>query len=1108
MHLTEAAHKDTPTSSQIIFANQNEEILSKRFQLEADCNTTFTSLTYAALHSASPIEQEKILRGENIPETFEMTIPLTNLPPRPRIAPGNREAECPYCFTVCSADEFDEISWPHHIIQDLMPFVCVLPECPSPNAMYDTHTGWISHMRKEHTHRGWACMDSTHIGPLYFSEKLDFKTHIETEHGDDFSEDEVENIIEDCYGDIPGDKKLEICPFCGERESQYWPEGNIEDHIARRLISLAHTSISWHIDLLDNVLFEAVPVIEVDRSTFHIVSTGQSAATSPLKLIKKVPFILPLERPTSFAGRLRELNQLQTHVLSEGGKKLAVYGLGGCGKTALVLELAYWMKKKDPSRTVFWVPAFSQESFEQAYRDMAQYLEIPGIEDSEADVKELVKSRLSKHNTEQWLLIVDNVDDSDILFSPLGQNSSTNRLIDYLPHSSQGSIVFTSRTRKTAVKLAPENLIALGDLTKHDAIKMLKARLHPEHQHELLVQETIDTFLDTLNYFALAIVQAAAFINRTGISLSMYVSMYRNSEKDATTLLHEVFDDQSRYQDHNKPVATTWYTSFEQIRREDNLASQYLSFMACTLNTDIPASMLPGSNSSMEHTNAIETLKAYTFITERIAQKDKQQMKKKASTKAFDMHPLVQIAIKGWLLSRNKWNSWIKRSLKQLKSIVPRGDHETRRLWMAYLPHAVHLVRLEEANGMKRTISLLERIGHCECALGRYLDAEQTHQCVLDKRKARFGEEHPATLASMNDVGLALSLQGKHAMAETFHRETLFKRRTVLGDQHVSTLISMNNLADTLHSRGKYTDSERMHRDALALEEILLGERHMKTLSSMSNLAKVLGSQGRYTEAEAMNQKTLVLMTEVLGEKHPTTLTSMNNVGDALRNLGRYHEAEAMHQKTLVLMKDVHGEKHPKTLTSMNNVGLALGNLGKYREAERIHRETLLLRKEVHGTKHPETLISMNNLGTVLGYLRRYKEAESIQKENLALMQEVHGLKHPSTFFTMHNLAITLGNVGKNPEALSLMQDCVILREQVCGYHHPNSTSSRRELSIMWKSSVPLKGMRISDEENESEGPIRSESEGSIRSEFEGSIRSEFEGSVRSEFEGSVRSEF
>jgi hypothetical protein len=94
------------------------------------------------------------------------------------------------------------------------------------------------------------------------------------------------------------------------------------------------------------------------------------------------------------------------------------------------------------------------ESLHQAYLDVARQLSIPGCEEDQADVKRLVQGHLSKESVGQWLLVFDNADDIDMWIGLAGSVPGSDRLIDYLPKSKHGSILFTSRDRKAAVKLA------------------------------------------------------------------------------------------------------------------------------------------------------------------------------------------------------------------------------------------------------------------------------------------------------------------------------------------------------------------------------------------------------------------------------------------------------------------------------------------------------------------------------------------------------------------------------------------------------------------------------------------------------------------------------
>lgn len=66
-----------------------------------------------------------------------------------------------------------------------------------------------------------------------------------------------------------------------------------------------------------------------------------------------------------------------------------------------------------------------------------------------------------------------------------------------------------------------------------------------------------------------------------GIALADYLSLLKEKEEDIIDLSSEEFEDNGRYHNVKNPVATTWLISFEQIRRRDPLAAEYLSFMAC-----------------------------------------------------------------------------------------------------------------------------------------------------------------------------------------------------------------------------------------------------------------------------------------------------------------------------------------------------------------------------------------------------------------------------------------------------------------------------------------------------------------------------------------------
>ncbi|KAF2628861.1 kinesin light chain 1 [Macroventuria anomochaeta] len=749
---------------------------------------------------------------------------------------------------------------------------------------------------------------------------------------------------------------------------------------------------------------------------------------------------LPFPRNELFVGRADELRSLEQHLLiSDTHRRMTIHGLGGCGKSALAVEFAY-RALVTHARLVFWVPAISQESFELAYREIGVCLRIPGITDDNADIKKLVQKMLSSKSVDDWLMIVDNADDYEVLLGTTDSHSKPARLHDYLPRNDRGAIIFTTRSRKVAGALTPSSVLRLNDMSKAEARQLLTRRIT---QQALLDDETaVDELLETLTCLPLAIVQAAAFINNNDVSVSGYISLFRHAGAE-TELFNQHFDDPSRYEELDSTIAKTWHVSFDQIRRQDRLAAEYLSFMTCIDRVNIPQSLLPPGDSLVQQTKALGTLTGYAFITERL-----QTVQESDGDRFFDMHRLVHMASVWWLDRHDERAAWVDTAVARLQDLVPYGGHEHKEVWTTYLPHAIHVAGTHGIVGKAASASLLDRVGRCQASLGHYSAAEITHQQVLSMIENALGPEHPHTLTSMNNVALALNGQGKYAEAETMHRETLRLSKKVSGDEHPDTLKSMNNVAQALSNQGKYADAEEMHRETLRLNKKVSGDEHPDTLTSMNNIALALSDQGKYAEAETMHRETLRLRNKVSGDEHPHTLTSMDNIALALSGQGKYAEAEEMHRETLRLRKKVLGDEHPDTLTSMNNIALALNGQGKYAEAEEMHRETLRLSKKVSGDEHPHTLASMNNIAHALSDQGKYAEAEKMHRETLRLRNKVSGEEHPDTLTSMNNVALALSDQGKYAEAEKMHRETLRLSRKVLGDEHPDTLTN---LTLFWK---------------------------------------------------------
>jgi tetratricopeptide (TPR) repeat protein len=696
--------------------------------------------------------------------------------------------------------------------------------------------------------------------------------------------------------------------------------------------------------------------------------------------------------------------------------------------------------KKHPTRAVFWVPAISRESFETAYRDIAVLLNIPGISDENVNILQLVKTKLSKEESGEWLIIVDNADDDDVLFQKLESETKTICLIDYLPHSRQGSIMFTTRNRQAALRQA-ETVIGLSAMDSLEGRETFEKRINEKER--LTDKRATDELIKLLTFLPLAIVQAAAFINANDISILEYMEMYEATDQSAIELLSKNFEDLGRYRETRNPVATTWYISFEQIRKGNPLAAEYLSLMACIARDAIPLSLLSSANSRATQLEAVGTLKAYSFVTERPKQQNRKQ------EKIFDVHRLVYVATRNWLETHGQWLTWTNKAMMRLIEIVPFGGHEKREEWIAYLPHAMHVAALPELRMKEGRVSLLDQIGRCQYSVGQYTAAGLSHRQAFEIRKSILGKEHPDTLSSMHELAVVLGDQGKYKEAEKIYRETLILKKKILGGEHPNTLSGMHGLAVVLSDQGKYDEAEKTYRETLVLKEKVLGEEHPDTLASMHGLAQVLSQRGKHAEAEEIYRETLVLKEKILGKEHPDTLASMHGLAVVLTKQGKHAEAEKIYRETLVLTEKVLGKEHPYTLSSMHGLAQVLSQRGKHAEAEKTCRETLVLKEKVLGEEHPDTLASMHGLAVVLSDQGKHDEAEKIYRETLVLKEKVLGKEHPDTLSSMQGLAVVLRDQGKYAEAEKIYRETLVLTEKVLGKEHPHTLTGMHGLAVV-----------------------------------------------------------
>jgi hypothetical protein len=159
-----------------------------------------------------------------------------------------------------------------------------------------------------------------------------------------------------------------------------------------------------------------------------------------------------------------------------------------------------------------------------------------------------------------WLIILNNADDAEIFFS---NSEASKPLYSYIPHSSTGSIIITSRDRRVGERLAGrENCTTVTAPHKEEAEELLRSKVAPYAWSPKLGS----ILVKALENLPLAISQAAAFINENALTLDEYYGAFKADDSELVELLNEDSGDIRRDFENGNSVIKTWKLSFDQVR--------------------------------------------------------------------------------------------------------------------------------------------------------------------------------------------------------------------------------------------------------------------------------------------------------------------------------------------------------------------------------------------------------------------------------------------------------------------------------------------------------------------------------------------------------------
>jgi len=651
--------------------------------------------------------------------------------------------------------------------------------------------------------------------------------------------------------------------------------------------------------------------------------------------------------------------------------------------------------------------ASTESRLEQSYNKIANVLQIPNQRNSGSNVFRLVCNWLRYEANDGWLIILDNADDEGLF-----ENTPKDRYTDaaevwsesplplstYLPQTSNGLVLVTSRNRSAAFRLVGnnKNIITVWPMSVHESSRMFSTRFSG-----ICTQDDVNRLTKQLEYLPLAISQAAAYLSQGTLTVREYMTAFSKARE----VIDADFPDLRRDPTALNSATKTLQASFDHLYIKTPSPVRLLALMSLFDHDDIPDYLVrdyvvnedfePSAKSKDELDQAfrddVTTLRSYSLLV--IG----------SNSDSFSIHRLVKLSMQRWLDTRGELDIWKLKYLKILSAAFPSNPYVDWGRVQRLFPHAeaaLEYIPIIEHDWESWAAIILPAARLAE-ATGRYNRAQELIQTALGRLDEGLGPDHLVTLTAISDLGSVLRHQGKYEAAKEMNQRALQGREKALGVEHPDTLASVSNLALILQGQGKYEAAEKIYRRALQGYEKALGVEHPDTLASVSNLALILQGQGKYEAAEEMNRRALQGREKALGVEHPDTLVS--NLTLISQDQSKYEVTKEMNQRVLQGREKALEVEHLDTLASVSNLTLISRDQGKYEATKEMNRRTLQERENTLGVEHPDTLASVDNLALIQEGQGKYEETKKMNQRALQEREKALRAEHLDTLANIYS---------------------------------------------------------------------------------------------------------
>lgn len=689
---------------------------------------------------------------------------------------------------------------------------------------------------------------------------------------------------------------------------------------------------------------------------------------------------------------------------------------------------------------IFWVDASSVENAERALSEIGQ---LGGMgETCIAGMYWLTGLEMP------WLLVIDNADDPSIDYAR------------FFPAGDRGHIIVTSRNPDCRMH-ATIGYYEFKEMDPEDAITLLLKAAEIREVTDRKTRDRARPMAKALGHLPLALIQAGASIRHNICSLEDYLEIYSSRRSQIISNQPVPGADHYKY-----TIYTTWEVSFKMIEHQASEvamdAIHILQIFAFLHFEQVPATIfekawknMQGSNKSESSQSVAHRLFASFPYSGVFANLFKQSYASNISRDAPDLPPLLlqkgsewdKYRVRNALALLASYSLIFKDTAKESYSMHPmvhfwardRLVQDDQQKWseIAATTLALSIAKTFTTSNQHYRRSLIPHLDSC-------LHGEHTK--VLQGHIAS-----PDQVTKAIKFATVYSEGGRWVEARNLQNQVVNACTTRLGPEHLETLQAMADLGRIYWNLSRLDKALELQRDVMTISSKTLGEEDPITLKAMDNLGSTYWICGRTMDAESLGEKAMNGMKKVLGPGHPDTLMAMHNYARTLMHRGKPKEAQMIQTEVLRGRAKMLGAEHPDTLMTMADLGMSFHALEQLPEAEKLLVNVLEARKRILGQEHAYTLWAINDLSKIYCVQGYAKKAEEMLTNILDVVVRTLGKEHIGMTMTMHNLARAYEGQGRWAEAEAILVDLIEIQNRKLSPRHPDTLMAVAELARVYE---------------------------------------------------------